>query len=292
MIEHNSTRKLNLDLIDLPGIVGGSLPGEPSNMMDLTRKLSESFLNDPKNPHCLILCVVSNRTERVRNSQAMELVQRFKKVDSTIGVLTMVDLSKDTVRNPANPYWALKERLQGTSQDMPILKYGYVAVKNRDTMQDQGLAGINESEMIWLRTNFPEVYSGSTQNNSLLQSKLGISSLTSKLVHMLDSYSESIWAPNEISRLRDEIEKVKKEIDCLGPILSFPELISQTMGSMAQAAYETYLSVDEIRSVCDAISVFEEIGIRVISEGTDHYSKVRTVYEVPEYPSKDFFVRK
>ena len=30
-----------------------------------------------------------------------------------IGVLTMVDLCKDTIRKPEDPYWELKERLDG-----------------------------------------------------------------------------------------------------------------------------------------------------------------------------------
>ena len=44
LIKLFSSRKLNLDLIDLPGIVAGSIRDEPSDMMDRTRNIAGSYL--------------------------------------------------------------------------------------------------------------------------------------------------------------------------------------------------------------------------------------------------------
>ena len=98
IIELYSPLCVNLDLIDLPGIVAGSIPGEPTDMMDRTRNLSASFLNDKAHPHTFVIAVASAREARIRNSQAMELVQRYNKVQFTIGALTMADLSADSRR--------------------------------------------------------------------------------------------------------------------------------------------------------------------------------------------------
>ena len=117
----------NLDLVDLPGLVGGSVRGEPDDMMAQTRALSRDYLSDA---HALACCVVSSRTERVRNSQALELVQGCGKADTCVGVLTMCDLAMDP-RAPDDPHWHLKERLRGAADDLPQLACGYVGIARR-----------------------------------------------------------------------------------------------------------------------------------------------------------------
>lgn len=118
----------NLNLVDLPGIVAGRLSGEPDDMMQQTRALVEKYLVQP---HTLVLAVVP-AYERVRNSQAFQLVQQFGLTDRTIGVLTMVDRAMDR-SNPRGPLAEVVARLNGSSGDTVDLKQGYVAVMNRDT---------------------------------------------------------------------------------------------------------------------------------------------------------------
>ena len=251
VIELHSTRKLNLDLIDLPGIVGGSLAGEPTDMMTQTRELAESYINDPNNPHSLIVCVVSSRTERVRNSQAIEIVQRYNKCSSTIGVLTMVDLCKDSFRNIEDPLWELKERLNGTSQDMPNLDFGYVALKNRDTVQKHNLADVNTTELEWIRSNIPELENLIVNEDS--KNSIGINSLIKKLLKMLDIYTTTKWAPTEIERLRTETIKTEIEIRNLGE--EFPgELISRiVLGKLKSVTLPMY-SYQNIKTKCHSIA--------------------------------------
>lgn len=126
LIKLFSSRKLNLDLIDLPGIVAGSIRDEPSDMMDRTRNIAGSYLDDLNNPHTFVIAVVSATETRIRNSQAMELVQRYNKANMTIGVLTMADLAGDP-RSDSNPYEILKGRLDGNADDLPSIDLGYFA---------------------------------------------------------------------------------------------------------------------------------------------------------------------
>lgn len=91
-LEVYSTEAPNLDIVDLPGLVGGAMLGEPSDMSQQTRALTERYLADE---HTLVCCVVSARAERVRNSQAFELVQRHEKQAKCVGVLTMCDRCAD-----------------------------------------------------------------------------------------------------------------------------------------------------------------------------------------------------
>ncbi|EGZ16314.1 hypothetical protein PHYSODRAFT_419661, partial [Phytophthora sojae] len=82
-------------------------------MMQRTRAIVEKYL---QLPHTLVLAVVP-ASERVRNSQAFQLVQQYNLMDKTIGVLTMVDRALDDT-NPDGPLAEVKSRLDGTSSDI------------------------------------------------------------------------------------------------------------------------------------------------------------------------------
>ena len=95
----------NINLIDLPGIMAAAIPGEPEDIMDQTRSLVESYLTQA---HSLVLAVVAAPT-RIRNSQAIQLIQKHKKQSITLGVITKPDKLFDN-RNTDDPYHELKRQ--------------------------------------------------------------------------------------------------------------------------------------------------------------------------------------
>lgn len=207
LIKLFSSRKLNLDLIDLPGIVAGSIRDEPSDMMDRTRNIAGSYLDDLNNPHTFVIAVVSATETRIRNSQAMELVQRYNKANMTIGVLTMADLAGDP-RSDSNPYEILKGRLDGNADDLPSIDLGYFALKNRDTSVAENmldLVEVNEEEKRWFEQNLPDH-----------TNQCGIDSLVAQLVHMLEKYTLKKWVRAERERLLTLREEVSSELLNLG----------------------------------------------------------------------------
>jgi len=221
IIELYSPLCVNLDLIDLPGIVAGSIPGEPTDMMDRTRNLSASFLNDETHPHTFVIAVASAREARIRNSQAMELVQRYNKVQFTIGALTMADLSADTRRE--SPYTRLIERVNAEADDTPELGLGYVALKNRDTVtasraqSREELERANQDEKEW----FAEYLPGHSD-------RCGIESLVDRLVQKVDEYTRGPWIVAERKRIETECIKVRQELNEMGEFVpnDLTELIS------------------------------------------------------------------
>lgn len=85
-LEVRSRTVPNLVLVDLPGIVGGHVRGEPDDMPELTYNLAKKYL---ERPDTLVLIVESAETGAVSNSKAFGLVQSIpNKVDYCIGVLT------------------------------------------------------------------------------------------------------------------------------------------------------------------------------------------------------------
>ncbi len=225
IVELYSSLCVNLDLIDLPGIVAGSIPGEPADMMDRTRQLSASFVNDAANPHTFVIAVVSARDARIRNSQAMELVQRYNKVQFTIGALTMADRSADPRRE--NPYSKLVERLNGTADDAPALGLGYVALKNRDTVTDIdiSLTQANTEEREWFQTRLPEHVES-----------CGIESLIDKLVDKVEEYTRGPWIEAETARIEDERTAARNDLGGLGDFLpgNLDDLVRYFLGGIQE----------------------------------------------------------
>eukprot|EP00965_Chrysotila_dentata_P079545 2623072-Pleurochrysis_carterae.AAC.1 len=116
-----------LDLIDLPGIVAASIEGEPADMMSRTRNITERYL---RGANTIVVAVVPANITRVRDSQAIQLVQANAKQDVTLGVLAKSDLAHDPrfkQHKKNSPYWELEQRLAGDADDMIPLKNGWVA---------------------------------------------------------------------------------------------------------------------------------------------------------------------
>ena len=257
IIELYSPLCVNLDLIDLPGIVAGSIPGEPTDMMDRTRNLSASFLNDKAHPHTFVIAVASAREARIRNSQAMELVQRYNKVQFTIGALTMADLSADSRRE--SPYTRLIERLNAQADDTPELGLGYVALKNRDTVtatrenqSREELEKANQDEKEW----FAEHLSGHTE-------RCGIESLVDRLVQKVDEYTRGPWIVAERERIETELVKVRQELSDMGEFLpnDLNELISyfsSEIEKQCKPSFETLLEfVPTVTSGSAGLQVYD-----------------------------------
>ncbi|RLN06073.1 hypothetical protein BBJ28_00021035, partial [Nothophytophthora sp. Chile5] len=186
-------------------IVAGRLIDEPDDMMQRTRALVEKYL---KMPHTLVLAVVP-AFERVRNSQAFQLVQQYNLMDSAIGVLTMVDRSLDT-SNPDGPLAEVMSRLDGTSRDIVYLKQGYVAVKNRDTRvsPEWSLDAFKSEENAWLKENLPGYIERNLASSSVLASKLEL---------MLADHVRASWVPQTLAKIQSERVTVEKKLAALGP---------------------------------------------------------------------------
>eukprot|EP00965_Chrysotila_dentata_P231870 6198612-Pleurochrysis_carterae.AAC.1 len=100
-----------LEMIDLPGIVAASVNGEPSDMMQRTRNITDKYL---RCEDTIVIAVVPANTTRVRDSQAMQMVQANQKENVTLGVLAKCDLAYDPrfkQHKQSTPYWQLEKRL-------------------------------------------------------------------------------------------------------------------------------------------------------------------------------------
>lgn len=108
--------------------MSGVFKDEHPDTPNQTKQLAEKYLQQP---HTMCLLVIDGRT-RIRNDAAVELIQKHKKEEWTIGVLTKSDRTGDFMYRKDRPFHELMNKLDGTSTDYIHLPQGYIAVKNRD----------------------------------------------------------------------------------------------------------------------------------------------------------------
>ncbi|KAG6949623.1 hypothetical protein JG688_00014552 [Phytophthora aleatoria] len=214
-IEVRAPNLPNLKLVDLPGIVAGKLIDEPEDMMQRTRALVEKYL---KMPDTLVLAVVP-AFERVRNSQAFQLVQQYKLADKTIGVLTMVDRAQDET-NPEGPLTQVKNRLDSTSSDIVYLKEGYVAVRNRNTRLVPEFAALVHADFMESRDEH-ELILAPLYATMQLSFKTNTASLVAASMVMLGSHD---------TYTADNLVRILKNV-----VLHIVSLVQKTIGSERNA---------------------------------------------------------
>jgi len=225
-----------LDLIDLPGIVAASIEGEPADMMARTRAISQRYLQDP---NTIVVVVVPANITRVRDSQAIQLVQEAGKEALTLGVLAKADLAHDPrfrQRKQKTPYWELAQRLLGAADDMVSLPNGWVAVKNRDTLIEEeeagGLRQSSTNEHSWFECE-------AHLDQEIRDQQCGIDALLRRIDGLFTSHIKSAWVPQAAAHLEQESARVADQIDMLGrspASLTVDELVSEFAASFSSTA--------------------------------------------------------
>lgn len=232
-----------LDLIDLPGIVAASIEGEPADMMSRTRAITERYMRDA---NTIVVVVVPANITRVRDSQAIQLVQACRKEAVTLGVLAKADLAHDPrykQRKQASPYWELSRRLAGEADDMVALPNGWVAVKNRDTLVAEEEAGGLATSAMAEREWFSQEAKISEKTRA---SQCGIDALLSKIDGLFTSHIKSTWVPKALGHLQAEAAAVDAKVEALGPSPS-----SLTLSAVLAQVGDS-LQSDQARSLLDS----------------------------------------
>jgi hypothetical protein len=240
-----------LDLVDLPGIVAASIEGEPADMMSRTRAISERYLRDS---NTIVVAVVPANITRVRDSQAMQLVQAARKEAMTLGVLAKADLAHDPrykQRKQLSPYWELQQRLAGKSDDVVQLPNGWVAVKNRDTLVEEeessGLQQSSEAERDWF-----------AKEAKMGRENCGINALLTKIDTLFTNHIKQTWMPNSVRHLEQQASEVAAQIDALGrspSSLTLDELLDEFVKAFSSAPVEQIIEPGVFTAAHDYVKI-------------------------------------
>jgi len=230
----------DLDLIDLPGIVGA-----PHELFESTRRLSSEFI---KQPNTLVVCVVSAAQPSLRSSQALGLVTHLGALDRSITAMTQIDLAADLD-------WQAS-RLMGESSDTRGLDASLICcVRNRDSRrrcsgnappqvcEDESLAMSDEIERAWFRKRFTSL------GDQSVRTRLGLGALLKRVNELMEKHIRDTWINDELQRLRRLISETTKALEDMGMA---PELLD-----IAEAARK-FATIFH-----DALSTRSDLGIDI-----------------------------
>ena len=183
-VEIRSAGVLNMDLVDLPGLLQVDKYGE--KLAADTEKCTEQYLRDPQTG--AVICVIDARVDTLRTSRAVAMLQkhtadREELRKHTIGVFARIDQAKDPdwedyvddEGEGESPLWKLERRVRALAgahagggpahEDAAVFEFlqgGCVALKNRTTAYRPAVAledaDADELNWFWMQTTrYPEI---------------------------------------------------------------------------------------------------------------------------------------
>ena len=180
----------DLDLIDLPGLVGA-----PLDVAEATLQLTRRYL---ARPNTIVLCIVSDQSDTIRGSQALGEVVRAGVHDRALVVLTKVDGSS---KNPLR----LSKRLENPKHLVGFQPRAVVPVRNRspDDEDDVSLLDVLKNEAVLFE--------------SWGMGNAGLPAVLESLNIILEEHITAEWVPKQMTFVQKRLEELRQSLAALGP---------------------------------------------------------------------------
>eukprot|EP00519_Triparma_laevis_P014613 CAMPEP_0182490442 /NCGR_PEP_ID=MMETSP1321-20130603/296_1 /TAXON_ID=91990 /ORGANISM="Bolidomonas sp., Strain RCC1657" /LENGTH=789 /DNA_ID=CAMNT_0024692615 /DNA_START=6 /DNA_END=2375 /DNA_ORIENTATION=- len=189
---------LNLTLIDLPGATKVAVGDQPS---DIGKQIESMIKFYVSKPNCLILAVTAANTD-LANSDAIAIAKEVDpKGERTLGVMTKLDLM-DRGTDARGIF-------TGESQDVPLLKMGYIGVVNRSQ------ADINERKTIQGARDAENAFFEGHPGYADIADRLGTAYLVKKCSNMLLKHIQRVM-PELTADLNKLTASKRKELADIG----------------------------------------------------------------------------
>ncbi|GMH47258.1 hypothetical protein TrLO_g8668 [Triparma laevis f. longispina] len=189
---------LNLTLIDLPGATKVAVGDQPS---DIGKQIESMIKFYVSKPNCLILAVTAANTD-LANSDAIAIAKEVDpKGERTLGVMTKLDLM-DRGTDARGIF-------TGESQDVPLLKMGYIGVVNRSQ------ADINERKTIQGARDAENSFFEGHPGYADIADRLGTGYLVKKCSNMLLKHIQKVM-PELTADLNKLTASKRKELADIG----------------------------------------------------------------------------
>lgn len=211
----------NLDLVDLPGIVGANEGNKSEDLAQSTYSLAESVVENERQ-YSTFLLVVDVRTQ-VNNSLASKLIEEKGVEAQTIGVFTKLDMFQFETEDPVEENQALVDKL--TNRTL-LENNGWLACANRSPSSEDLIGReacyrfelMADCEARLLRTKPFNTWTTVFRN-----SIAGLPIIRRRVQSLFEGFLVSSWVPNIIKSVKREIVNLLDQYVSLGlPLCSPP----------------------------------------------------------------------
>ena len=203
---------IDFEFIDFPGLCS-----HPPNFKKSSISLTESHLKDNN----IILCVIPSNVTHLSSYDPIALIEKHNMKKNTILVFTMADkvIEEDIGEN-------ILARILNESDEIDTSEYlACSVIINRSHTNNKSLVENDRFSDQWFNKNVLEKIPDSHDKKDEIKSMLGVTNLINNLNVFYKNFIDNQWIPTTISRLENNINNCKKELNNLG---INPSLIDKT----------------------------------------------------------------
>eukprot|EP01040_Poterioochromonas_malhamensis_P008457 gene8457-9150_t len=198
---------LNVDILDLPGLVTTSPPSTTQNLPQVTKEIAMRIIREQKESSLFVL--VNDVRVPPNQSRGCEVVQETKIEGQTLGIFTKVDTF---VSEDGSEAAELQQLLNSGGGAFP-LGYGWMAAASRSV----NVAGItNKLQAFQLIEQNESRFFQETYAPLITLNKLGIQKIRKRIQVLYESFVQNHWIPVILTKLNANISRLEKQICDLG----------------------------------------------------------------------------
>ncbi len=197
---------LNVDILDLPGLVTTSPASTRQNLPQVTKEIAMTVIREQRESSFFLL--VNDVRVPANQSRGCEVVQEAKIEGRTLGIFTKVDTF---VSEDGSEAFELQQLLN--SRGMFPLGYGWMAAASRSVDMASTTSNLQAFQMIEQNESrcFREKYAGLVAMN-----KMGIQKIRQRIQTLYESFIHDRWIPLICQRLRYFRSQAERQLIELG----------------------------------------------------------------------------
>jgi hypothetical protein len=238
---------MNIDILDLPGLVSTSLNGV--DLRAQTEELAAKIINEEKDYSFFLL--VNDIRVPSNQSRGCEIVEKHSLQDKTLGIFSKLDVFTDEEGDEANE---LRKRLNCQTPASFRVKHGWMGTCSKPVpaasaatptgastgkgVELRKLYAIEAEERRILSTNFPELYATGL---------VGIHNIRQKIQQLYDEFIVTKWVPHITQKLNEHYESNMSSFQQLGTPV-FPSDMYGNEGNQFLSQKKLVLSNDILQS--------------------------------------------
>jgi hypothetical protein len=219
---------LNIDILDLPGLVTTSPEGVTQNLPEVTQNLALRILKEELNSSIFLL--VNDVRVPPNQSRACQVIQQAKAENQTMGIFTKLDIY---VSEDGEEVKDLTNLLQGHTNTAFRVGYGWMASASRNEQHQS----INPHSIAHLPAAAPAaiaesseltgIYQMTQRESDLMHSKystlppdcmdvVGIDHIRQRIQTLYDAFIKNHWLPVLLAKLENFKDRLEVDMNVLG----------------------------------------------------------------------------